>query len=220
MSTEQPVEIAFEISSIFRKTTPGLNVDQARAEVAAHAQARGATPSEAQLDEMAAEYAKVSQLLAENGVRYSATCFGTFDDGDWSTGTVTIALQPLTYQAPEIAVSGMTRILAAHHGPTAEVSAIDLPCGQATLVLRQSPELRMPAEFTASGDDIPIDVAQLQAFIPVPRSAVPGAQALVTVTFSTPSTDHWADYCEVLAPFLRSLRFAPEGVPAPRDLFG
>ncbi|KUL36421.1 hypothetical protein ADL22_24305 [Streptomyces sp. NRRL F-4489] len=215
------VQIAFEISSAFRETTPGLDLERARAEVAARAQAQGVNPTGAQLDAVAVEYQKLSQLLAEAGIRYSGTCFGQFeDDGDLSLGNVTIGLQPLDYQDPDLAVAGITRILAAEHGQTAEVSTLDLPCGQAALVLRQSPELRLPAEFTAAGQDIPIEVAQLQAFIPVPQSAVPGAQTLVTVTFSTPSTDHWADYCAMVVPFLRSLRFAPEGAPLPQAAFG
>ncbi|WP_043265884.1 hypothetical protein [Streptomyces sp. CT34] len=215
------VQITFEISSAFRETTPGLNPEQASAEVAARAEAQGAVLPGGQLDAIAAEYQKVSQLLAETGVRYSGTCFGTFDDdGDLSMGTVTIAVQPLAYQDTGVAVAGMTKVLAAKHGTSAEVSTIGLPCGQATLVLRQSPELRMPAEFAASGEDIPIDVAQLQAFIPVPQSAVPGAQTLVTVTFGTPSTDHWADYCELMVPFLQSLQFTPEGAPVPQPAFG
>ncbi|MGW1378117.1 hypothetical protein ACWD6P_28120 [Streptomyces sp. NPDC002446] len=204
------VRVAFEVPSIFHRITPGITPEQTRAEVAARAQAQGAAFPDERIDEIAAEYQKVSALLAKVGVIYSASCFGRFDDGDWSTGTLTIGLAPLSYEDPEIPVAGMTKILAAQHGQSAEVSAITLPCGQATLVIRQSPDLRLPAEFTQSGEDMPIDVAQLQAFIPVPPSAVPGAQTLVTVTFSTPSTDHWADYCELLVPFLQSLRFLPD----------
>lgn len=205
------VHVAFEVPSIFHSVTPGLPPEQARAEIAARAQAQGAALPDERIDEIAAEYQKVSTVLAEAGVIYSASCFGQFgEDGDWSMATLTVGLTPLSYRAPEVATAGMTKILAAQHGQNAEVDTLTLPCGQATLVLRQSPALRLPAEFAESGEDTPIDVAQLQAFIPVPPNAVPGAQALVTVAFSTPSTDHWADYCELLVPFLQSLRFLPD----------
>ncbi|MEU9121334.1 hypothetical protein AB0C96_16025 [Streptomyces sp. NPDC048506] len=203
------VHVAFEISSLFQRTTPGLDLEQARAEVVARTQGQGAAFPDERIDDITVEYQRISAMLAESGVLYAASCFGRFD-GDWSMGSLVIGLQPLSYRDPEIAVAGMAKILAAEHGPSAEVSAIALPCGQATLVIRQSPDLRLPAEFTESGEDIPIDVAQLQAFIPVPPDAVPGAQTLVTVVFSTPSTDHWADYCELLVPFLDSLSFLPD----------
>lgn len=96
------------------------------------------------------------------------------------------------------------------HGQRASVTTRDLPCGKAVIVIEQNPSLRMPAELTETGEDIPIDVAQLQAFIPVPQQAVPGAQEMLVLTFSTPSTDHWVDYCEVVVNVLRSFRFAPD----------
>ncbi|MFF4601742.1 hypothetical protein ACFY12_03145 [Streptomyces sp. NPDC001339] len=210
------VRVAFEVPTIFQRITPGLDPEQARTEVMARAQAQGVEIPDERIDEIATEYQKVSTLLAAAGVLYSGSCFGQFDN-DGIMGSLTIGLQPLSYRDPEIAVAGMTKIFTAEHGQNAEVSAITLPSGQATLVIRQSPDLRMPGEHTESGEDLPIDVAQLQAFIPVPQSAVPGAQTLVTVTFSTPSTDHWADYCELLVPLLQSLRFLPnaDADPAP-----
>ncbi|WP_420882693.1 hypothetical protein [Streptomyces noursei] len=74
----------------------------------------------------------------------------------------------------------------------------------------ETPALRIPGEFTTAGQDIPVDVAQLQAFIPVPQEAVPDEQTLVTITFSTPSIDHWPEYSEIAAEFLRTLRFLPD----------
>lgn len=209
MSAMSSVRVSFEISSAFRRITPGLNAEQTRAEAAARAEAQGARLTEEQMEAIVMEYQKASTMLAENGVCYAGSCFGLLD-GDWTMGALTIGLSPLSYRTPEIAVAGMTKILAAEHGQRAEVSALTLPCGEATLVIKQSPDLRLPAEFTEGSEDLPIDVARLQAFIPVPPSVVPGAQTLVTVTFSTPSTDHWADYCEMLVPFLNSLRFLPE----------
>ncbi|MFI1617069.1 hypothetical protein ACH4VT_08825 [Streptomyces lydicus] len=213
------VQVSFEISPIFQRITSGLDRERARAEATARIHAQGAAVPDELIDEITAEYQKVSTMLADTGVLYSGSCFGQFD-GDWSMGSLTIGVQPLSYRDPEVAIAGMTKILAAEHGRHAEVSAITLPCGWATLVIQQSPDLRLPAEFSDSGEDLPIDVAQLQAFIPVPPSSVPGAQTLVTVTFSTPSTDHWADYCELLVPLLNSIRFRPAqeaglGAPAP-----
>ncbi|WP_399086453.1 hypothetical protein ACGH2B_08405 [Streptomyces sp. BBFR2] len=200
------VSVAFEIPSVFREVVPGLSTEQAEDEVRARLEVDGGAglPS-GRFARLTAEYARASALLAATGIRYAATCLGRIR-GAWSMGTLTLALSPLPYRDADAAVAGVGAALA-EHAAGAEVSALTLPCGPAALAVRRA-DSPGPDEAGAPGAAA-AGMAQLQVFIPVPPDAVPGAQTLATVTFSTPSTDHWADYCALLLPFLRSLRFLP-----------
>lgn len=120
-----------------------------------------------------------------------------------------MGLQPLSYADPGVAAVGIHEILL-HQGKRTAVSLLDLPCGQAAIEIEQSPALCIPGTLTDSGKDTPVDFAKLQAFIPVSQQLVPGAQEMLVLTFSTPSTDHWPEYSDVLAGILRSLRFTPD----------
>ncbi|MFD9813013.1 hypothetical protein [Streptomyces sp. NPDC059080] len=216
------VGVAFEIPSVFREVIPGLSTEQAEAEVRARLEVDGgAGPPSGRIARLTTEYARTSALLAATGIRYAATCFGRFR-GAWSMGTLTLGLSPLAYRDTAAAVAGMGAVLTEHDSGT-EVSTLALPCGPAALAVRRPEPLRIstgasdasgaadPADASgAPGDGAALDVSQLQVFIPVPPDAVPGAQTLATVTFNTPNTDHWADYCALLSPFLRSVRFVPD----------
>ncbi|MFD7297905.1 hypothetical protein ACFV9W_31865 [Streptomyces sp. NPDC059897] len=211
------MNVTFQIPPFFQEIVPGLDPDQARAQAAARVGHRATPLSEEDLDALGVEYARASASLAAANVFYAATCLGTID-GDLSSGTLLIARQPLSYRDPRTAVTGIGEVMERRHGPDAAVRIWDLPCGEAVLVFEQNASLRIPAEMTASGEDFPVEVAQVQAFIPVPYEAVPGAQDMIVITFSTPSTDHWEDYSEVLAAFLRSLTFTPDEAAAPVDV--
>jgi hypothetical protein len=207
------VNVTFQVPPFFQEIVPGLDPDRARTAAAARAGSRAAILSEDQLDGLAAEYARASAALAAANVFYAATCLVTIG-GDLSSGTLLLAREPLTYRDPGTAVAGIGEVMARRHGTDGAVRQWDLPCGQAVLVFQQSAALRIPGELTASGEDFPVEVAQIQAYVPVPHEAVPGAQDMIVATFSTPSTDHWEEYCEVMAALLRSLAFAPEGEPS------
>ncbi|WP_306323319.1 MULTISPECIES: hypothetical protein [unclassified Streptomyces] len=207
------MNVTFQIPPFFQEIVPGLDPAQARTHAAARAGDRAGTVlTEAQLDSMAAEYARASATLSAANVFYAATCLVTIDD-DLSSGTLLIARHPLAHRDPETAVIGIGEVMAREHGSDA-VRIWDLPCGRAVLVFEQSASLHIPAELTTNGEDLPVEVAEIQAYVPVPRDAVPGAQDMIVLTFSTPSTDHWEEYCEVVAAVLRSLTFTPgEAVP-------
>ncbi|WP_329121614.1 hypothetical protein [Streptomyces sp. NBC_01465] len=203
------MRVVFEVPPFFQEITPGLDPDAAHTAAITRLGARAAALSEQELDETVTTYRLASQTLADTGVFYAATCLGTIN-GDGSMGTLTLARQPLTYRDARIAAEGIAEIMTSRRpGGTSTVEMLGLPCGEAVLVFDRTAALRIPAELTEYGADIPIDVAQLQAFVPVPQQTVPGAQELVVVTFGTPSTDHWADYCEIMAALLRTLRFTP-----------
>ena len=203
------MNLSFEISSAFEEIKVGLSHEEIRHEVASRAMERGAERTPEQLEEIATTYARTAEMLQAEGVVYAASCFGQFMD-EWSTGTLTVGLSPLTYTDESVAVEGIRSIMSQERAQFAEISTLELPCGQAVLVIQQTPSLQIPGALTPGGQDIPIDVAQLQTFIPVPRKDLPGEQTLVTVTFSTPSVDHWPEYSEIVTNFLRTLRFLPD----------
>ncbi|MGG2458474.1 hypothetical protein ACO0M4_01340 [Streptomyces sp. RGM 3693] len=203
------MNIAFELSSAFKEIKAGLSREEARQEVVSRAAAKGIDRPAGEIDEVTDLYERASAMLLADGVVYAASCHGEFDD-ERSTGTLTIGLSPLAYADASVAVEGIREVMAKKRANFSEVSLLELPCGNAVVAIQQTPALRIPGEFTTTGQDIPIDVAQLQAFIPVPQEAVPEEQALVTITFSTPSVDHWPEYSEIVAEFLRTLRFLPD----------
>ncbi len=203
------MNVSMQLPSFFRPITPGLSAEDARAEALARIGQQPVDLDAGYVDQLVVDYQRASEFLASAGVFCAATCLGTINS-EPSAGTLIIGLQPLTYADPDAAALGIHEIMLGKHGRRASVSTRDLPCGKAVIVIEQSPSLRIPAELTENGEDIPIDVAQLQAFIPVPQQAVPGAQEMLVLTFSTPSTDHWVEYCEVVVGVLRSLRFTPD----------
>ncbi|GGW84618.1 hypothetical protein [Streptomyces noursei] len=204
------MNIAFELPSVFREIKTGMSREEARQEVVSRAAAKGIDRPAGEIDDVTGLYERASAMLLADGVVYAASCHGEFND-ERSTGTLTIGLNPLAYADESVAVEGIREVMAKKRANFAEVSLLELPCGKAVVAIQQTPALRIPGEFTTAGQDIPVDVAQLQAFIPVPQEAVPGAQTLVTITFSTPSIDHWPEYSEIVAAFLRTLRFLPDG---------
>lgn len=203
------MNVTMQVPPFFRPITPGMPAEEARAEATARVGSYATEMDARHLDQLVADYQKASEFLGSAGVFYAATCLGKINN-EPSAGTLIVGLQPLSYPDPDIAVTGIHEIMLGKYGRRALVSTRDLPCGKAVIVIEQNPSLRIPGELTESGDDIPIDIAQLQAFIPVPQQAVPGAQEMVVLAFSTPSTDHWVEYCGVIVGVLRSLRFAPD----------
>ncbi|MFF9477643.1 hypothetical protein [Streptomyces sp. NPDC014733] len=207
--------IAFEIPSVFREVVPGLSPAQAEAEVRAHLEAEGGTvPPPGRIAPLAAAYEKTSALLATTDIRYAATCFRRFR-GAWSVGTLTLGLSPLTYRDTAAALAGIGTVLA-ERGSGTDARTLELPCGTAAFTVRRPEPARVSTggagPDAAGSADSSAATAQLQVFIPVPPEAVPGAQSLATVVFSAPGADPWAEHWALVLPFLRSLRFVPEGV--------
>ncbi|WP_162597011.1 hypothetical protein [Streptomyces sp. NEAU-S7GS2] len=116
---------------------------------------------------------------------------------------MTVAVHPLTYTYPGLAAAGIVRISSERGGDDVAAEVLDLPCGPVAVTLQQILAMNIPAEFAVSGQDTPVEVAQLQAHIPAPRGA-----ELITVTFNTPNTHHWEEYCSIIVDFLHSIRFS------------
>ena len=196
------MDIDFEIPPFFREITPVTNEQEARAAVAERAAGRLGEISSDDFDELVSSYQLASSLIAAGGVVYAATCLGKVH-GELSTGTLTVAVHPLSYTDTGLAAAGIARISSERGGDDLIAEVLDLPCGPVAVTLQQILAMNIPAEFAVSGQDTPVEVAQLQAHIPAPRGA-----ELITVTFNTPNMHHWEDYCSIIVEFLRSIRFS------------
>jgi hypothetical protein len=87
---------------------------------------------------------------------------------------------------------------------------VEAPCGPAALTFRKYVGLQIPHKFTERGEDIPLEVAELQAFVPVSPTAGEWGDELLTITCVTPSLHHWDEYCGVMANLLRSVEFSDD----------
>ncbi|MYT33906.1 MULTISPECIES: hypothetical protein [unclassified Streptomyces] len=197
------MNITFDVPPFFREMAPVESAEEARAVVAERLAGKlGETRAEV-FEELSSAYALASSLREESGIVYAANCFGTVN-AEVSAGTLTVATNPLVYTDPGLAVGGIARIAAERGGEDVAAEVLDLPCGPVAVTVRQAVTMSIPAEFAESGEDTPVETAQLQAYL-----AVPGGQELITVTFATPSIRHWPQYCEIMVEFLHSIRLTP-----------
>ncbi|GAB7032495.1 hypothetical protein AB0G35_03655 [Streptomyces sp. NPDC021749] len=193
--------VSFEIPPFFREITVVADEDEARAAVVERVRSRLGKIGTTELEQLVTNYRLASSLTAASGVIYAATCLGTVQ-GEPSAGALTLAVHPQTFTERGIAAAGIARIAAGRGAGEVATEVLELPCGPAAVVIQQTEALNIPAEYAASGRDTPVETAQLQAYIPAPSS-----QELLVVTFTTPSTRHWNDYCTIMVEFLRGIRF-------------
>ncbi|MFF4649895.1 hypothetical protein [Streptomyces sp. NPDC001380] len=157
------------------------------------------------------DYEQSSRLMRELGIFHASTALGRVRDHP-SASSLFLAHTEADCTDPEVAVEGVLRIRG--RGPGSEnrkVQRYDLPCGPAAITVEAAPGMVIPAELTESGEDEPVTVATLQAWIPVPAAADPARRSLLVVTFTTPSVQDWEVYCPVVVDLLRSLRFVTDG---------
>jgi len=209
MSVDIPV--SFEIPPDFRELVVGADADQVRAAVTERigADLIEDVPGDI-LKQALADYWAASHAMAATGAFYAATCFGLIDEGRLSSGSLLFARQEADCRDPEVAVEGIRQILD-RSGPrgSRQVERRELPCGPAAVSLRvDTASAVIPASLTEDGEDAPLPVAELQAWIPVPASADPATRSVLVVTFATPSVEDWEVYCPVVVDVLRSIRFS------------
>ncbi|GAA1150655.1 hypothetical protein F4556_004551 [Kitasatospora gansuensis] len=151
-------------------------------------------------------YRRTSWQLAETGAYYAASCFGLIDEGRPSAASLLISHQEVDCSDPETAVAGIIEIRR-RGSDRRQLQRYELPCGPAAVEIELDEPLMVPAAVSPTGADVPIPVATLQAWIPVPAEADPTRRSLTVVTFSTPSVQDWETYCPVVVELLRTVSF-------------
>ncbi|MHA6762969.1 hypothetical protein [Streptacidiphilus sp. PAMC 29251] len=210
-------EVDFRLPPDFREIIAGASPEEARDAVTArYGPEVMATIPAVLLDAAVAVYEEASARLGREGVFYAAGCLGLID-GDLTLSSLTVARTQVDCPSPGTAVDGVVRIMGRGQGSDLrQAKRYELPAGPAAVVVESSVGLLLPAADLGTDEDLPLQVATLQAYIPVPRAADPTAGTMVVVTFSTPSVRHWEVYCPVVVDLLRSLRFpAAEAASVP-----
>lgn len=197
------MEIHFWVPSSFREVTLGLDERAAREMVRERAVDASTTLSEEDIHEHVSRYLRMSSYLETAGAFYAASFLGVID-GTLSSCSLTMAVLQEVHADPQIAIPGIGHVVREHRGADVATKHVVLPCGEALLLFTQDAHLCIPAQLTDDDEDVPLSIGQAQAYIPVPEH-----QALLIVTLSTPSLDHWEHYCEVLVKLLRSVTISP-----------
>ncbi|NYI06513.1 hypothetical protein [Allostreptomyces psammosilenae] len=202
--------LAFSIPAAFRPVPLCRDEAGARAAVRQRA-AAGPAPLSPENEAWAtAELLRVGALMERTGLIYSASCFGRFDQ-EVTMGSVTLATEPLDVRNVGLALQGIEHVLRHKDSLDRHLRRLDTALGPAVLAIEQRPAgVRVPAEHSPTGADLPIPVGVLQAYVPLPDGPPPppgrsGRPCLLVVTLTTVSLHHWAEYCQVMADLLRTL---------------
>jgi hypothetical protein len=213
------IRVDFSVPSEFEEMPLDMDFDTAWATVNARSTAASLAPEAEQQPraEMARTLQRISRLLAEVGVVYTANCLWSVE-GETSIGSLAVAVVDFPYGAdPATAVRGTLRGILDSRREGWAASVIDAPCGQAA-VFTGSQIYVLPAVFSPSGEELKVLTAQFHAIIPIPPKAGGGGQRMCLVAFSTPQIAHWERcYAPIMATVLRSLHFTVEDESNTRD---
>lgn len=162
---------------------------------------------------------KVSQALEESGTLYAGTCLRPYE-GELSLGTLLVTVTPFTFGYAAVAAGGMVRSLVAARGDSWAGTVLDTPVGPAA-VLTGVNGFVIPADTSASGEELNLPMADMQVHLPVPEGVETQEQCLVSFNLTTPCEDHWDAYCSDIVALLNSVTFdepdhtLSEGGPQP-----
>jgi hypothetical protein len=208
------MDVELELPTDFRPMTIGIGLDEARAQLMAQLGERAGAVPPAAVDGIAKQYAAASQWLDRAGVFYAATCLGLLD-GELTLATLTLTRVELDCRDVEVAVDGSVEILGTGDPEGRQAKRFELPCGPAAVAVGAAVEMVLPAAQAGTEEDFPVQVASLEAWVPVPAAADPTRKSAIVLRFGTPSVRHWEAYCPVLVDALQTLRFPAAGGGAP-----
>ncbi len=123
-------------------------------------------------------------------------------------GVLLVAAQPLAFSDAHLASRGLVNALFDPQDDAVAAKPFDLPCGPASVFVRQ---VGLPAD----GDAV-LPVGEFQAIVPVPPELSAGREEMVVVAFQTPDLDHWDTYAQHLVSLLKSIEFDEEPGDGPR----
>ncbi|AIA05675.1 hypothetical protein ACFU90_11580 [Streptomyces noursei] len=198
----------FTVPAGFAAMPVGASVKEAEAAVTARMtkEAREALDSDPRaFQNLVDDVQKVSQALERSGTLYAGTCVRTYD-GELSFGTLLVTVTPFEFGDATVAANGIIRSLTAGRGDSWTGSVFDTPNGPMAVVSGVK-NLQIPAGASPSGEELDVAVAEMQAFLPVPKGSECQQQCLVCINFTTPREDHWDEYCGDMADLMRSITF-------------
>jgi hypothetical protein len=199
----------FEIPAGYNPIPVGLNLPQAREFIAAPASAVGISGDEVEVP--AVQLQQWSTALLALGAMYAGAYWE--EEGEQPRfGVLLVAAQPLAYGDAHLASRGLAHAVFDPQDEAVAARPFDLPCGPASVFVRQV-GLPVGGEQSDAGGDAVVPVGEFQAFIPVPRELSVGREEVVIVAFQTPDLDRWDTYAQHLVFLLKSIEFDEE----PRD---
>lgn len=144
--------------------------------------------------------ADLMDQLAEQNIVHVSFATATIDDHP-SAASLTVAVHPLDYSAPHVAVDGIAAAQAAGDPDGREVQTLQLPAGPAASVVAEH-RLTLPAEASPTGQELTVELGQFQVYVPVP-----GQRSMLVLTLDTPSLPDWEVYAHVMGGIVHSLAF-------------
>ncbi|MFI2239088.1 hypothetical protein [Streptomyces chrestomyceticus] len=201
----------------FTEIPIGMTVEEARQELFTRVSREALEARPAAYENLVSNLQKVSQALEESGTLYAGTCLRAYE-GELSLGTLLVTVTPFAFGDAAIAADGMVRALVAARGDSWAGTVFDTPVGPAA-VLTGVNGFHIPAETSATGEELNLPMAEMQVYLPVPEGVEGQEQCLVSFNLTTPCEGHWDAYCSDIVELLNSVTFdepdqtPPQGSP-------
>ncbi|MET9219666.1 hypothetical protein ABZX65_13025 [Streptomyces sp. NPDC003300] len=146
-------------------------------------------------------YAALGEAMGDRGLAYSAMGLFSIDEGI-AHCSFTVAAIASDHPSPEVAALGIREILVREE--TNDARWLDLPCGPAVscVTLR---EYVIGAELTASGEEVKLQMGQVQVYVPFPTGPY-----TAVFTLDTAAVNYWGEFSELTMAILRSVSFADD----------
>lgn len=200
--------MTFEVPSGYIPIPLGLNLEQARAYASERGERLGVPTG--QRETQARQLKSWSTALRSFGALFAGV-YWLNEKEPWF-GSLLLAAQPLPHGDAYLASRGLALKLGDEEANGMAARPFDLPCGPASVFVRQ---IGLPTDGgrSAAGNDAIVLLGEFHAFIPVPPVLSAGREEMVVVAFQTPDLDHWETYSQHLVSLLKSIEFDEE----PRD---
>lgn len=150
-------------------------------------------------------YAALGESMGDRGLAYSAMGLFSIDEGI-AHCSFTVAAIASDHPSPEVAALGIREILVRED--TNDARWLDLPCGPAVscVTLR---EYVIGAELTASGEEVRLQMGQVQVYVPFPTGPY-----TAVFTLDTAAINYWGEFSEMTMAVLHSVSFADDEADA------
>lgn len=202
------MKIEFEVPQSFGIVEPLVDGETGRDALQARLGGAFREFSAEEAADLASALECMSRLYYASGTFYAANCRAEIA-GDATIAMLNMAKNSVSFRDPFVAVEGIVESFS-RGARTSHTDMLNMPCGPAAVKIRSYPGLRIPADLLQAEQDLPVELGELQAYVPVPPKKDTWGEELVVITCVTPSIRHWDTYCAMMADLLRSVRFVPD----------